>query len=153
MGPIGLILLFLIGMGAIVIEMFVPGMIIGICGVICIITSIVLSYHGNHTLLGHLLVGCGLFSTPVLLILWYKIFSKIFSIQESEEGFSSSNESLKNLLFAEGITLTPLRPSGIVLINGERVDVVTVGDMIEKNKKVTVVEVEGNRVVVKATRS
>ncbi|OHB73144.1 MAG: hypothetical protein A2W17_04700 [Planctomycetes bacterium RBG_16_41_13] len=153
MGAIGLIILFIIGMGAVITEMFVPGMIIGICGVICIITSVVLSYHNNHTILGHLLLGCGLFSTPVLLILWYKIFSKMFSIHETEEGFSSSNESLKNLLFAEGITLTPLRPSGIALINGERVDVVTVGDMIEKNKKVTVIEVGGNRVVVKAVRS
>lgn len=153
MGSIGLILLFIIGMGAVIAEMFVPGMIIGICGVVCIITSIVLSYQNNHTILGHLLVGCGLFSTPVLLILWYKIFSKTFAIHESEEGFSSTNESLKNLLSAEGTTLTPLHPSGIILINGERVDVVTRGEMIDKNKKVKVIEVEGNRVVVKAVSS
>ncbi|MCF6149801.1 MAG: hypothetical protein E3K37_14190 [Candidatus Kuenenia sp.] len=153
MGSIGLILLFIIGMGAVITEMFVPGMIIGICGVVCIITSIVLSYQNNHTILGHLLVGCGLFSAPVLLILWYKIFSKTFAIYESEEGFSSTNESLKNLLSAEGTTLTPLHPSGIILINGERVDVVTRGEMIDKNKKVKVIEVEGNRVVVKAVSS
>ena len=153
MGPISLIVLFIVGTGAVIAEMFVPGMIIGICGAVCIITSIVMAYNADYTILGHALFGCGIFSIPILLIIWYKVFSKTFSIDESEKGFSSSDEKLKDLLSLEGVTLTPLHPSGIVLIDGKRVDVVTTGDMIEKDTKVKVIEVEGNRVVVRTVTS
>ncbi|MGR3319294.1 MAG: NfeD family protein [Candidatus Anammoxibacter sp.] len=153
MEPISLIVLFIVGTGAVIAEMFVPGMIIGICGVVCIITSIVMAYNADYNILGHVLFGCGVFSIPILLIIWYKVFSKTFTIKESEKGFSSSDEKLKDLLSLEGVAITPLHPSGIVLIDGKRIDVVTAGDMIEKNTKVKVIEVEGNRVVVRTVKS
>ena len=153
MGPISLIVLFIVGTGAVIAEMFVPGMIIGICGVVCIITSIVMAYNADYNILGHVLFGCGVFSIPILLVIWYKVFSTTFAIKESEKGFSSSDEKLKDLLSLEGVSLTPLHPSGIVLIDGKRVDVVTAGNMIAKDTKVKVIEVEGNRVVVRTVKS
>ncbi|HMA59991.1 MAG TPA: NfeD family protein, partial [Halanaerobiales bacterium] len=48
-----------------------------------------------------------------------------------------------------GETLTPLRPAGIVLINGERVDVVSDGGYIDKGKDVEIVSVSGSRIVVR----
>ena len=153
LGPFSLIVLFIIGIGAVITEMFIPGMIVGICGIVCMITSIVFAYNTNHNILGHVLISCSIFSIPILLIIWYKIFSKAFSIKESEKGFSSSNHELKELISKEGVTITPLHPSGIVLIDGKRVDVVTYGNMIGKNVKVKVVEVEGNRIVVKTVKA
>ncbi|MGR3220072.1 MAG: NfeD family protein [Candidatus Anammoxibacter sp.] len=153
MGPISLIVLFIAGTGAVIAEMFIPGMIIGICGAICIITSIVMAYNADYNILGHALLGSGFLSIPILLIIWYKIFSKTFAINESEKGFSSSDEKLKDLLSLEGVALTPLHPSGIAMINGKRIDVVTTGNMMAKDTKVKVVEVEGNRVVVRTVKS
>jgi len=46
------------------------------------------------------------------------------------------------------VSVTGLRPSGRAEINGQLVDVVSVGGWLEANKKVTVVEVHGNRIVV-----
>lgn len=48
----------------------------------------------------------------------------------------------------EGVAITPLRPAGTALIEGERINVVTEGAFVERDSSVTVVEVEGNRVVV-----
>jgi membrane-bound serine protease (ClpP class) len=49
-----------------------------------------------------------------------------------------------------GTALSHLRPSGSAVINGQRVDVVTEGSMIEKGSDIKVVAVEGLRVVVRA---
>ena len=152
MSPVALIILFIAGIAAVIVEMLIPGMIVGICGAICMVTSIVLAYNRDYTLLGHVLSGCTFFSIPILAVIWYKIFSKTLAMHESEEGFTSANEKLNDLIYKEGVTLTPLHPSGIVIIDGERVDVVTNGTMIEKDVKVKVVEVGGNRVVVTSVK-
>jgi len=55
---------------------------------------------------------------------------------------------LATLLHKEGIALSPLRPAGFARIDGRRVDVVTRGEMLDKDCPVRVVEVQGNRVVV-----
>jgi membrane-bound serine protease (ClpP class) len=46
------------------------------------------------------------------------------------------------------VSVTGLRPSGRAEINGQIVDVVSVGGWLEANKKIQVVEVHGNRIVV-----
>ncbi len=53
------------------------------------------------------------------------------------------------LLNGTGTALTQLRPSGIADINGQRVDVVTEGDLIERGAQIKVVAVEGARIVVR----
>ncbi len=55
-------------------------------------------------------------------------------------------------LGARGVTRSPLRPAGIAEIDGERVDVVSEGDLIDAGEPVEVVRVEGNRVVVRRRR-
>ncbi|MFE4509852.1 NfeD family protein, partial [Bacillus subtilis] len=41
------------------------------------------------------------------------------------------------------------RPSGTVIIDDERLDVVSEGSFTEKDKKVKVIKVEGSRIVVR----
>ena len=60
-----------------------------------------------------------------------------------------SNVNRTDLLGKEGIALTVLRPSGTAVINNERLDVVTEGDFIDQNTKITVIKVEGVRIVVR----
>jgi membrane-bound serine protease (ClpP class) len=48
-----------------------------------------------------------------------------------------------------GRTTTPLRPAGIADIAGERVDVVSEGEMIEPGAAIVVSRVDGNRIVVR----
>jgi membrane-bound serine protease (ClpP class) len=49
-----------------------------------------------------------------------------------------------------GVAVSPLRPAGFARIDGRRVDVVTRGEMLEEGRAVRVIEVSGNRVVVRA---
>lgn len=50
---------------------------------------------------------------------------------------------------AVGRTLTPLRPSGMTEFSGRRIDTVTEGVMIERGVFVKVIDVQGNRVIVR----
>ena len=66
----------------------------------------------------------------------------------SDQGYNSAVER-KDLIGKTGIALTPLRPSGTVQVDGERIDVVSAGEFIAKDQKVVVHEVEGTRIVVR----
>ena len=66
----------------------------------------------------------------------------------TSKGFTSSPDR-SYLIGMTGEAITPLRPAGTAMIQGERVDVVTNGSFISVNKSNVVVEVEGVRVVVK----
>lgn len=54
------------------------------------------------------------------------------------------------LVGASGVALTDLRPSGVAVIGGERLDVVSDGDFIARGTEVVVVRSEGYRHIVRA---
>ena len=66
----------------------------------------------------------------------------------SEEGYVS-NENRIELIGKVGQTLTALRPAGVVLVDDERLDVVSEGTFIDAYKQVKIVKVEGSRIVVR----
>ena len=70
--------------------------------------------------------------------------------QNSADGFQAAAPELAALAGQSGRSLSPLRPAGVALINGQRVDVVTNGEFIEPETEVQVVAVEGSRVVVQS---
>jgi membrane-bound serine protease (ClpP class) len=55
----------------------------------------------------------------------------------------------EHLVGMQGVTTTPLLPSGKAQIGDELVDVIADGEVIERNQPVRVVEVRGNRVLVR----
>jgi len=67
----------------------------------------------------------------------------------SAEGYTTSTGEDRDLLGATGTAETNLRPSGKGRFGDRLVDVVTEGDLIERGKTITIVEVQGSRVVVK----
>lgn len=78
-------------------------------------------------------------------------FFKKFVLNDStntENGYVS-NQTRMDLIGKVGVTFTPLRPAGTVIIDDERLDVVSEGSFTEKDKKVKVVKVEGSRIVVR----
>ena len=153
MSTTGIITLYIIGLCAITIELFIPGAIVGICGAGCVIASIVFAYLYVSNLLGHILLGIGICFIPIFFITWHKLLTRTFAVKDTEEGFSSASDKLDELLSAEGVAITTLRPSGTANINGNKVDVVSGGEMISKNTKIKVIDIKGNRIVVKPVKT
>ncbi len=68
---------------------------------------------------------------------------------DAEAGYASAPERDKTWLGRTGRTTSPLRPAGYADIDGERVDVVSDGEMLDAGVEVIVARVDGNRIVVR----
>ena len=69
------------------------------------------------------------------------------------KGYASPPETDKLWLGKSGTAISPLRPSGIAEVEGERVDVVSDGEFIEAGAQIVVSRVDGNRIVVRRQRA
>jgi len=158
--------LLLAGIGVILLaaEIFViPGFgIAGVLGIIAILAGLILS-----------LVGTGDTSQAVLMVAGRVVFSLLFALLASllvlrflprlpfgrrlileaglpsDVGYASAPDSDRRWLGKRGRASSPLRPAGIAEIEGERVDVVSEGELIDAGQIVEVTRVDGNRIVVR----
>lgn len=159
------ILIFLTGVVLLIIEIFIiPGFgIAGILGILLIIGSIFFSllntefyfvdnllYSAIIQLAGSLLTGILIFALLFRFLPKSKNFSRLVLAEKLEGHDNTVTSTIENVLMGSvGEAITPLRPAGIIMINGNRYDVVTEGDYIEKGEKVVVIQVEGAKIVVK----
>jgi membrane-bound serine protease (ClpP class) len=68
----------------------------------------------------------------------------------ASEGYvSSSREHDNDLIGKEGVSVSQLRPAGIALVDGQRLDVVTDGEFIGMQRSIKIVEARGNHIVVR----
>ena len=71
----------------------------------------------------------------------------------SDEGYNSAaKEDYSEYLGQTGVALTVLRPAGTAIIENKRLDVVSVGDFIEVDVPIQVVNVEGSKIMVEKDR-
>jgi len=158
------IIMFVAGIILIFLEIFViPGFgITGISGIILVLASIFLSLTGGlpffdiNVISGAIIqLSIALAGAFILILLVAKFLPKSKSFnrlvlaeeENADKGFVSY-PSAKELIGAEGIALTDLRPAGSAEINNQRYDVVADWQYIERGKKVKVIRVEGIKVVV-----
>jgi len=69
--------------------------------------------------------------------------------QRNEKGYVAPNPEYERYVRKRGEALTVLRPAGVALIDGERVDVVTAGEYIKQGTPILVTQVEGVRIIVR----
>lgn len=143
------------GLTLILAEIFLPGMIAGICGVICLLIAAAIGYSDYGTAIGtYILVGEVVVCVSTFL-LWVKFFpkSKFGKSFILGEGASqrSAPKAYETLIGAEGHTLSSLHPTGVAEINDKRYDVVSEGRSIETGQPIKVVKVEGFRIVVRSS--
>lgn len=147
-----IIVLAFVGFLLIAAEVFVPGLILGILGGLCLLASVVLSYFAFGPLVGTAAFGSLSILTLIGFFLWLYAFpktpigKKLMLHQSLEFGESKRSPSLVG---TEGKAITPLRPAGTALINGRRIDVITEDGFIEAGERIAVILQEGLRVVVR----
>ena len=145
-----IVLVYVAGIGLMFSELLLPGVVMGVIGVCCVVASVAMAFVMlENPTLGWVLSGISVVLVPAFVIFWVKFIERYFSIKGSEKSFSSSEEGIDDLLGQEGVALTNLRPAGMASFGDRRVDVVSMGQMIGKDARVKVVEVKGNRVVVR----
>ncbi|MBD8031852.1 NfeD family protein [Solibacillus merdavium] len=149
------LIIFVIGLILVIAELFVPGGILGIIGGALIIGSLLFAgesfaHMAYSILIAMIIAGIGM----VILMKFFgkklHMFNRLVlrDATSTEEGYVSNTNRIE-LIGKVGQSITPLRPSGTVLVGQERLDVVTQGGYMDAGKTVEIVKVEGSRIVVR----
>jgi membrane-bound ClpP family serine protease len=167
------LLLFILGLVLIGLEVFVlPGFgVCGVSGTLLIVFSLALvalekrpqtsdEWVGLLTLMGQF--GLGLLAAVVAAVMLASYLPSIPYLNRlvlrpqgeaadggAEEPSDAVRPETAALLGAIGVAATPLRPAGKVKFGEEYIDVVAEGAYVPPGTRVQVVEIEGNRIVVK----
>lgn len=152
------IILFAIGLLLLLAEIFfIPGFgLAGIGGIAAILTSIFLTFGNIVQATYSILIAIGVSVIGLLLLIkyipstgtWRKFV--LSTEQKKEFGYTVGTKDLKRLTGKEGIAITPLRTSGIVEVNGKKLNALTRGEYVDSNTKIKIISVEGNKIVVEA---
>lgn len=140
-----ILVLYVLGLGLITAEAFLPGLIIGLIGAGLLLTSTWFGFE-RHWMLGAGQLGLVVLVAPAALLVGLRRVS-LKSTLESGSSFASDWAAYDG---KEGESVTELRPAGTAVVEGRRLDVVTSGEQIPRGARVRVVKVEGNRIVVRA---
>lgn len=153
------ILLFLVGLLLLLLELFViPGFgIAGILGILGVFGSIILAFGDLQTALINLSIVL-VVTIAAVILLWKRLSQSrlwkrlVLSHSESPQAGYRALADLSHLVGKQGVAITPLRPSGTCVIDGQRYDVVSDGGFVKAHTRVEVVLTEGTRVVVREVK-
>lgn len=147
--------LFLIGLILLVVEGTIPGFgLPGIGGIIFVLLGIILAMDNIRT--GIISLSISIILTTLVSIylikLGYKI--KIFdniilkNQLDKDKGYLSV-DNMDFLLDKNGVTISELRPTGFIEIDGKKYDALSASGYIESNSQIKVVKVEGAKIFVR----
>ncbi len=136
---------------------FVSFGLLSLCSITCFILSFYMAYGAGGPWMLGLFIVLALVLIPTIIGFGLKFMPRtgwgrklVRENPKFEDVTATGVESdLEELVGKEGMTVTRARPSGMAEIDGRRVDVVAEGMMINVNKPVEVIGVEGNRVIVR----
>ena len=148
------IILQLVGVVVIIAEIILPsGGILSIAALGVFGYSLFIVFNEISMIIGFSFVAADLILIPVLVIVGLKLLARspvtLRKTLSRKEGVSSQSSELESYVGAQGNAVTNLRPAGIAVINGKRVDVVTRGEYLEKDSAIIVTAVTGNQIIVR----
>ena len=145
--------LVVVGLLLIGIEVFVPGGIIGVFGAIALIAAVFTGFYAFGPQGGMISAVSIIVFGGLLLMLWLRWFprtpmGKRLTLRTDGSSFKAASEPTA-LEGHEGVAQSDLRPAGIAIIDGRRMDVVTEAGFIRNGTRIRVIKVEGSRVIVR----
>ena len=156
-----LLVCFLVGIGLLVLEAFMPGFgLPGISGIVMEIVAIVLTWvnHGPVAALGLTIIVLSLIAIAISMSLRSATRGRlsrskiILKERESNEAGYRSAEDMQVFLGKEGETTTVCRPTGMAEFDGVKLNVVSEGEFLPAGTRIRIVQVEGSRIVVRVIK-
>ncbi len=140
------------GVALLFLEMFLPGMIAGIIGAILLISAVFTAYADIGTVAGNVTFAAATVVTGTLWWWWatkfqHTRFGRSMTLTATDTGTSQA-DGLAHLAGQTGTALTPLRPSGTILVGGKRLDAITGGEFIEPGSCIRIIRAEGSALIV-----
>ncbi|MBR2329603.1 MAG: hypothetical protein IKA58_06965 [Clostridia bacterium] len=150
------IIIFIVGVILLIVEMCTPGFgVAGGLGLVCLVVDIFIT--AKTFTQGLIMTGIVAVIVVILAVVSIVLVSKgklpaslmLKDATDKASGYTGGSDK-SAYLGKTGKTITELRPAGAAELDGERLDVVSQGGFIESGVDVEVIEVSGNRIVVKA---
>lgn len=150
------VILLAVGLAVVVLELFVPsGGILAIVAAAAIVGSVIAALMHENRAVGMTFAVAEVIGVVVglaLIVKWWpnsSIGRRIAPELPREDEVLPDNRSLKQLVGKVGYAKSMMLPSGAVVVEGRTVNAVSEGMAIDAGEAVKVVEVRGNRVVVR----
>ena len=153
-------LLLVLGLLLVMIEVFVPsGGALGFLSIASLVTAIILAFYHRGAEVGFLFLICTAAALPITLMIAFRWWPKtpmgrrvLLEIPSGDEVLPDSPErrSLREMVGHLGVAKTVMLPSGAITVDGQTIDALSEGPPIEAGQRVRIIEVHGNRVVVRA---
>ena len=140
------------GLILVYVELFLlPGVfIVGIFGGLSMTIGVYLAYDFFGTTGGGYTLGISLAFFIAMMVLGYrKITSKKWTLNEKIKSKVKIVEESKVNVGDKGTTFSVLKPAGKVLINGERIEAHSLGELIQTEVEIEIVKIEQNKIFVK----
>ncbi len=159
-----IIILALAGIVLICLEIILPGMILGLAGIVALISAVTLAFSSAELdslgMSGRTLTAASiLFAATFLIGMWLKYFDRVpgsraLVLTRKNKDKVAGTETAE-CLGSRGIALTDLRPSGKVKISGlpKTCDIVAETGFIESGSNIEIIKVDGRRVLVRKVAS
>lgn len=150
------ILLAMLGFLLLVAEVFIPsGGLIFVMAFACLIGGGWCAWNAwweSNPLYFWIYSGGVMIALPITGVALFRVWERvILATNEADEQMTrpAPNSELLALVGKMGETATPLNPSGLVLIEGQRVHASSEGMIVERGRTVSVVSIQGNHLVVR----
>jgi len=151
--------LFVLGIVALVIEMIIPGFgIFGISGIVMLFLSLVFSANSLEqfaTRAGYAILVC-IVLIPILIKIFGKIklFDRLANkeVQSVSQGYVISRAK-DDIIGKTAVTVTELRPIGIIEVDGNRMDAFSDEGYISKGEKIEITGKKSSSVIVRKQRT
>jgi membrane-bound serine protease (ClpP class) len=147
-------ILIALGFCVVVLELFLPSAgMLGVLAAALIIAGIVLAFMSNFRTGGIVLLVTVL-ALPIVLIAMLKVWPhtpigrRILLDERKPEQLLPASLYSSELIGQLGIAKTKMLPSGIVLVNHQKLDAVSHGFAIEPGQPIKIINVSGNHIYV-----
>lgn len=150
------IMLFVLGCALLVAEVFFPsGGVLGFSAAVSLLAAIWFAFQSGGATYAATFTLVEAIGTPIVIYfafryLPYTPFGKVLMGEAPTPDQVELDDERQELVGAIGVARSKMLPSGTVEVDGQMLDAVSQGQPVEPGEYVRVVEVRGNRVMVRA---
>jgi len=155
MGWTTIIIFTAVGLTLIAVDFYLPSFVLAGIGVVLLLAATLIGYgvtgSVNATILlfcAEAVLGFGAAYTSIKYFPRTPTGRKMI-LTEKQTGVTAQSSRASDWIGREGVAQTILRPAGVALIDGQRLDVIAESGMIESGSPIKIIDVNENRLVVR----
>jgi membrane-bound serine protease (ClpP class) len=150
-----IVILIVAGLMLIAVDFYLPGFVLGSVGVVLMLVAVMICFNITNSLNKAIMLFClevalGIGAGYASIKYFPKTSAgKKMILAATQTGASAQPSRESDWIGREGVAQTVLRPAGVAMIDGKRLDAVAESGMIESGSPIKIVAVHENRLVVK----